>query len=42
MRDHKSNLENRHYDWDYLVQKDKVHRVIYTDENIFRAEMQKI
>ena len=29
-------------DWDELVQEDKVHRLIYTDEAIFREEMRKI
>ncbi|MFM1815595.1 MAG: hypothetical protein RLZ98_2290 [Pseudomonadota bacterium] len=28
------------YDWDHLVQEDKVHRLIYTDPRIFAAEMQ--
>ena len=30
------------YDWDQLVQEDKVHRLIYTDEAIFREEMRKV
>ena len=29
-------------DWDELVQEDKVHRLIYTDEAIFQEEMRKI
>ncbi len=27
------------YDWDHLVQEDRVHRLIYTDPAIFEAEM---
>ena len=27
------------YDWDELVQEDRVHRLIYTDPAIFEAEM---
>ena len=27
------------YDWDYLVQEDRAHRLIYTDPIIFEAEM---
>ena len=27
------------YDWDELVQEDRVHRLIYTDPAIFAAEM---
>src|SRR3984893_16124056 len=30
------------YDWDYLVQEDKAHRLIYTDPAIFEAEMTNI
>ncbi|MFN3889521.1 MAG: aromatic ring-hydroxylating oxygenase subunit alpha [Beijerinckiaceae bacterium] len=30
------------YDWDYLVQEDRVHRTIYTDPEIFAAEMTHI
>ena len=30
------------YDFDYLIQEDRVHRHIYTEEPIFRAEMTKI
>jgi phenylpropionate dioxygenase-like ring-hydroxylating dioxygenase large terminal subunit len=30
------------YDWDELVQEDRVHRLIYTDPAIFRAEMVNI
>jgi phenylpropionate dioxygenase-like ring-hydroxylating dioxygenase large terminal subunit len=30
------------YDWDKLVQEDRVHRLIYTDPAIFRSEMSKI
>ena len=30
------------YDWDYLVQEDKAHRLIYTDPAIFEAEMTHI
>ena len=30
------------YDFDYLVQPDRVHRLVYTDEEIFKMEMQKI
>ena len=30
------------YDWDELVQEDRVHRLIYTDPDIFRAEMTNI
>lgn len=30
------------YDWDYLVQQDKIHRLVYTDPNIFDLEMKKI
>jgi phenylpropionate dioxygenase-like ring-hydroxylating dioxygenase large terminal subunit len=30
------------YDWDYLVQEDKAHRLIYTDRAIFEAEMTHI
>ena len=31
-----------HYDWDMLVQEDRVHRLIYTDPAIFAAEMTHI
>jgi phenylpropionate dioxygenase-like ring-hydroxylating dioxygenase large terminal subunit len=30
------------YDWDDLVHEDRVHRLLYTDPNIFDAEMTKI
>ena len=30
------------YDWNQLVQDDRVHRLIYTDEAIFRSEMTRI
>ena len=30
------------YDFDHLIQEDKVHRHLYTEEAIFRAEMSKI
>src|SRR5580698_457359 len=30
------------YDWDYLVQDDRAHRLIYTDPAIFEAEMTNI
>ena len=30
------------YDWDELVQEDRVHRLIYTDPAIFQAEMTNI
>ena len=30
------------YDWDDLVQEDRVHRLIYTDPAIFEAEMTNI
>ena len=30
------------YDWDELVQEDRVHRLIYTDPAIFTAEMTNI
>ena len=30
------------YDWDYLVQEDRAHRLIYTDPAIFEAEMTTI
>ncbi len=30
------------FDWDYLIQKDRVHRSVYTDEKIFRLEMEKL
>jgi len=30
------------HDWDYLVQEDKAHRLIYTDPAIFEAEMTHI
>ena len=30
------------YDWDELVQRDRVHRLIYTDPAIFNAEMTQI
>src|SRR4051812_14791278 len=30
------------YDWDLLVQEERVHRLIYTDAAIFRAEMSRI
>src|SRR5215813_15506646 len=30
------------YDWDELVQEDRVHRLIYTDPAIFEAEMTQI
>ena len=30
------------YDWDELVQEDRVHRLIYTDPAIFAAEMTSI
>lgn len=31
-----------HYDWDELVQEDRVHRTLYTDPNIFTLEMTHI
>ena len=31
-----------HYDWDELVQEDRVHRLIYTDPNIFTLEMSHV
>ena len=31
-----------HYDWDELVQEDRVHRLIYTDPNIFAREMAQV
>lgn len=31
-----------HYDWDELVQDDRVHRLIYTDPNIFAREMAQV
>jgi phenylpropionate dioxygenase-like ring-hydroxylating dioxygenase large terminal subunit len=34
--------DTAHYDWDQLVQEDRVHRRIYTDPDIFDAEMTKI
>jgi phenylpropionate dioxygenase-like ring-hydroxylating dioxygenase large terminal subunit len=38
-----SNLSNApHYDWDELVQEDRVHRHIYTEPAIFDAEMRHI
>src|ERR1700747_3034303 len=30
------------YDWDELVQEDRVHRLIYTDPAIFAAEMTNV
>ena len=30
------------YDWDELVQEDRVHRLIYTDPAVFDAEMTHI
>ena len=30
------------YDWDELVQEDRIHRLIYTDPAIFQAEMTNI
>src|SRR5262249_54182493 len=30
------------YDWDYLIQEDRVHRLIYTDPAIFEAEMTNV
>src|SRR5580704_15081842 len=30
------------YDWDELVQEDRVHRLLYTDPSIFDAEMRSI
>jgi hypothetical protein len=30
------------YDWDWLVQEDRVHRLLYTDPAIFRDEMTRI
>src|SRR5215467_4876484 len=30
------------YDWDYLVQEDRVHESLYTDRAIFDAEMRNI
>ena len=30
------------YDWDELVQEDRVHRLIYTDQAIFEAELTNI
>src|SRR4029079_12210492 len=30
------------YDWDDLVQEDRVHRLIYTDPAIFQAELVRI
>ena len=39
-----SRLADAHdlYDWDDLVQEDRVHRLIYTDPAIFTAEMTNI
>ena len=31
-----------HYDFNLLIQRDRVHRLLYTEEPIFRAEMSKI
>ena len=33
---------SEHYDFDELVQEDRVHRLIYTDPAIFAAEMTNI
>jgi len=33
---------SEHYDFDELVQEDRVHRLIYTDQAIFQAEMTQI
>ena len=33
---------SEHYDFDELVQEDRVHRLIYTDQAIFRAEMTQV
>ncbi|MEM8504512.1 MAG: aromatic ring-hydroxylating dioxygenase subunit alpha [Cyanobacteria bacterium P01_D01_bin.1] len=30
------------WDWDYLVQQDRIHRLVYTDAQIFQAEMTRI
>jgi phenylpropionate dioxygenase-like ring-hydroxylating dioxygenase large terminal subunit len=30
------------YDWDELVQDDRVHRLLYTDPNIFAREMAQV
>ena len=35
-------LRTRDYDWDYLVQEDRVHGLLYTDPAIFEAEMTHI
>ena len=35
-------LRTSAYDWDYLVQEDRVHESLYTDPAIFHAEMRYI
>src|SRR5215467_4664562 len=37
-----SRIGSADYDWDELVQEDRVHRLIYTDPLIFEAEMTNI
>ncbi len=34
--------DNASSDWDWLVQEDRVHRLVYTDENIFAKEMDNV
>ena len=29
-------------DWDYLIQEDRIHRLVYTSEALFRREMNSI
>ena len=35
-------LRTRDYDWDYLVQEDRVHKSLYTDPAIFETEMRSV
>lgn len=30
------------WDWDYLIQEDRVHRAVYTDPQIFQLEMERV
>src|SRR5262245_33666997 len=38
----RSEITSELYDWDELVQEDRVHRLIYTDPAIFALEMSNI
>lgn len=42
MNQHSSLSPPQMRDWDYLVQRDRVHRSVYTDPSFFQEEMQKV